>query len=115
MTIGPAPMMRMVDMSVRLGIKSRTENWAQKKGARAARPLSKSAIFARGVSLDQISGVGKDYKRFINRRFPVRRRKKVLSGLSVPPVEATPGQGRKQIGCCSAADPLCRAGARVLC
>jgi hypothetical protein len=39
--MGPAPMMRMVEMSVRLGIKSHGRvNWAQKKGAHAARPLS---------------------------------------------------------------------------
>src|SRR5512135_2323453 len=37
MTIGPAPMIRIDLMSVRLGIRS-TYNWAQKKGALVARP-----------------------------------------------------------------------------
>jgi hypothetical protein len=40
-----------------------------KKGRAAARPLGKSAILAREVSLDQISRVGKNYKRLINRQF----------------------------------------------
>jgi hypothetical protein len=38
--------------------------------------LSKSAIFAREVFLDQIFGVGKDYKCFVNRQFPGWTRKK---------------------------------------
>jgi hypothetical protein len=47
--------MSTVDMSVRLGIKSwKNEKPGTKKGRAAARPLGKSAIFARAVSLDQI-------------------------------------------------------------
>jgi hypothetical protein len=39
--MGPAPMIRMVEMSVRLGINSHElGNKAQKKGAHGARPLS---------------------------------------------------------------------------
>jgi hypothetical protein len=38
--MGPAPMIRMVEISVLFGISSQTGNWAQKKGAHAARPLS---------------------------------------------------------------------------
>ncbi len=89
MTIGPAPMMRMVDMSVRLGIKSRGLKLGTKKGRAAARPLSKSAIFAREVCLDQISEVGKDYKGFINRqlgpfREPGGRWKNAGNGRRLP-------------------------------
>ena len=42
MTIGPAPMIRIVEMSVRFGIASRLRGGksTQKKGALAARPLS---------------------------------------------------------------------------
>jgi hypothetical protein len=35
-------MIRMVEMSVLLGIKSHGGNWAQKKGAHAARPSSQA-------------------------------------------------------------------------
>jgi hypothetical protein len=47
--MGPAPMIRMVEMSVRLGIKSHGmgRNWAQKKGALAARPLMTRARSAK--------------------------------------------------------------------
>src|SRR3954470_8964355 len=66
--MGPAPMIRMVEMSVRLGIKSQI--WAQKKGARLARPLSSARVgpCAR-VSLDQIPQLRKAFKGAINRQF----------------------------------------------
>jgi hypothetical protein len=41
MTIGPAPMIRIEEMSVRLGIQARRwQKWTQKKAALAARPCS---------------------------------------------------------------------------
>src|ERR1700761_8821748 len=55
--MGPAPMIRMVDMSVRLGIRSREgAESAQKKGALFARPLGvqREEGLAREGSLDQI-------------------------------------------------------------
>src|SRR5260221_9003091 len=71
--MGPAPMIRMVERSVLLGIKSRGKgNWAQKKGAPAARP-SNPALginLARGWSLDQIPQPRKALRGAINRHFP---------------------------------------------
>src|SRR3954468_19274101 len=68
MTMGPAPMIRMVEMSVRLGGKSRKADWAQKKGAPAARPLvQRSGRPSARVSLDQIPQLRKAFGRRINR------------------------------------------------
>src|SRR4051794_25281638 len=55
--MGPAPMIRIVEISFLFGIKSHGRgNWAQKKGAHSARPSSQERVFlARGWSLDQIS------------------------------------------------------------
>src|SRR3954447_4097388 len=89
--MGPAPMIRMVEISVLFGIKSHGEgNWAQKKGAPTARPSSQERVFlARGWSLDQISQPRKGLRTPFNRQFgrllaklvgvpqPVRRRSEV--------------------------------------
>src|SRR5262245_40088277 len=67
--MGPAPMIRMVEMSVRLGIKSHgCGNWAQKKGALAARPLATSVreTLARGCALDQFPHLRNPKKGLIN-------------------------------------------------
>src|SRR5580692_12035259 len=74
MTIGPAPMIRMVEMSVLLGIKSRgwqLEN-RHKKRARIPRVPRTSSVrqaLAREASLDQISQPRNPQKRAINRQF----------------------------------------------
>src|ERR1700732_4722389 len=71
--MGPAPMIRMVEMSVLLGIESRgTGNWAQKKGAHTARPSTPSARLPlrAGWSLEQIPQPRKGLKGPINRHFP---------------------------------------------
>src|SRR5207248_4214510 len=69
--MGPAPMIRIVEISVLFGIKSHGRgNWAQKKGAQAARPSSQERVFlARGWSLDQISQSRKGLTGAINRQF----------------------------------------------
>src|SRR3954447_10630825 len=58
--MGPAPMIRMVVMSVRLSINSRRSGiWAQKKGAPAARPFGRERggpPSRAGWVLDQFSG-----------------------------------------------------------
>src|ERR1700760_1030302 len=71
--MGPAPMIRMVEMSVRLGISSQQRLiWAQKKGAHSARPLGQCGRepLARGPSLDQILKPCNPQKGAINRDFP---------------------------------------------
>src|SRR5436853_5631729 len=69
--MGPAPMIRIVEISVLFGIKSHGRgNWAQKKGAHTARPSSQERVFlARGWSLDQIPQPRKGHKHLINRHF----------------------------------------------
>jgi hypothetical protein len=58
-------------MSVRFGITSRDwDNWAQKKGARDARPLSRARVDPRArLSLDHIAGAGKAFEATVNRQF----------------------------------------------
>ena len=73
MTIGPAPMIRIGGDVGSFGHQvSRTGNWAQKKGAHAARPLSqeREVTLARGWSLDQIPHPRNPQKRAINGEFP---------------------------------------------
>src|ERR1700759_4103885 len=68
--MGPAPMIRMVEISVRLGIRSReVAESAQKKGALAARPLSSCVRepLARVGVLDQIPRPCNPQKGAINR------------------------------------------------
>jgi len=62
-------------MSVRLGITSRDcDNWAQKKGARGARPLSRARVDPRArLSLDHITGAGKEFKAAVNRQCGLNR------------------------------------------
>src|SRR5436309_10513010 len=83
--MGPAPMIRIVEISVLFGIKSHGRgNWAQKKGAHAARPSSQERVFlARGWSLDQISQPRKALTDAINRQFAARAagRRRWHSGL----------------------------------
>src|SRR5947208_3237056 len=69
--MGPASRIRIVEMSVLFGMKSHGRgNWAQKKGAHAARPSSQERVFlARGWSLDQISQPRKGLAGAINRQF----------------------------------------------
>src|SRR6185312_765766 len=70
--MGPAPMIRMVEISVLLGISSQTGFQAQKKGAHAARPLSQErGLPSRaGWSLDQIPHPRNPQKRAINGEIP---------------------------------------------
>src|SRR2546421_11414451 len=69
--MGPAPMIRIVEISFLFGIKSHGRgNGAKKKGAHAARPSSQERVFlARGWSLDQISQPRKAFRPAINRDF----------------------------------------------
>src|ERR1700716_1989297 len=69
--MGPAPMIRMVEMSVRLGIKSHGQEIGHKKRARSPRvPHNRRWVrpCAR-VSLDQIPQLRKAFKAPINRHF----------------------------------------------
>src|SRR6185437_16490168 len=70
--MGPAPMIRMVEMSVLLGIKSQRLEFGHKKRARMPRvPRAKAPGFplARRRSLDQISQPRKGFRAAINRQF----------------------------------------------
>src|ERR1700712_2297781 len=69
--MGPAPMIRMVEMSVRLGINSHGQEFGHKKRARVPRVPCAGARdrpCAR-VSLDQISQPRKGFRAAINRQF----------------------------------------------
>src|SRR5258708_28114945 len=69
--MGPAPMIRMVEISVLLGIKSRGQEIGHKKRARLPRvPQARRQVtLARGWSLDQIPQPRKGLKAPINRHF----------------------------------------------
>src|SRR6267154_2501379 len=69
--MGPAPMIRMVEISVLLGIKSHGQGTGHKKRARMPRVPRASArlVLARRWSLDQIPQPRKDFKGPINRHF----------------------------------------------
>src|SRR5262249_28473010 len=72
MTIGPAPMMRIEEMSVRLGM-SLGDIWARARHKKRARALCASfgrrrgCVPARGRSLDQNQRAGKGGRRQNNR------------------------------------------------
>src|SRR5450631_1020732 len=71
--MGPAPMIRMVEISVLLGIKSRGLEIGHKKRARLPRVPQTPALginLARGWSLDQIPQPRKTLRGPINRHFP---------------------------------------------
>src|SRR5450631_2103484 len=71
--MGPAPMIRMVEISVLLGIKSRGLEIGHKKRARLPRVPQTPALginLARGWSLDQIPQPRKVLRGPINRHFP---------------------------------------------
>src|SRR5580692_4450333 len=94
MTIGPAPMIRMVEMSVLLGIKSRgwqLEN-RHKKRARIPRVPQTTCVrqaLAREASLDQISQPRNPQKRAVNRHF-VGLCRHVREGVGALPAWSSP-------------------------
>src|ERR1700693_5891329 len=95
--MGPAPMIRMVEMSVLLGIKSHGQGFGHKKRARmlrVPRARARSATLAdhalapgcprARLSLDQIPQPRKGFRAPINRHFP--RLRSSSYGVASPPL-----------------------------